>query len=218
MSARNIIGNVLTSLLTVCALIVTVAVVRREFFMPDRTQPAARDLDGALVAYEAGHRMGQVTASVTLLVFSDFQCPFGAVLQQNLQRVRKRYPNEIAIVYRHMPIDALHPYAFDAALATECAGEQGEFEAYHDALFVEQDSIPTENWSRIASNAKVPSLIEFDQCMVTRKYDDVIRKDINQAKSLGLTVTPSVIVGSTLVPGTPSARVLDSCKRTDLPC
>lgn len=217
MPENSRVGTISSVVLTLCAVLVTVAVVRREFHRPDSSPPTARHIEGAKAALRDGHVMGPRGATVSLLVFSDFQCPFCAVLHRNLKIVRARYPGAVNVVYRHMPIEAIHPYAFDAALAAECAGAQGRFEAYHDALFDAQDSIPTERWKELADVAAVPSVPEFEECMASRRFDDRIRADLKQAERFKLTGTPSVIVGETLLPGTPSARVLDSTVRAVSP-
>lgn len=199
-----------TSVLVICALIVTGLVLRREFFRPPQEAPAAKRIVGAEAALWGGQPMGPKGAPISIVVFSDFQCPFCAKLTQNLKVVRDKYPNEFGVVYRHLPIESIHPESFNAALAAECAGAQGRFESYHDALFSEQDSIGKVQWSHYARIAGVPSIATFEDCIKERAFDNRIRTDMKLAKSFGLTGTPSVIVGDTLLPGTPSARVLDS--------
>ncbi len=217
MAESSRLGTISSLILTVCAVLVTAAVVRREFFAPVPSAPQDRELAGASAGFCEGTVMGPVDAAVSLLVFSDFQCPFCVVLHRNLQIVRARYPGAVRVVFRHIPIESLHPYAYDAALAAECAGAQGRFEAFHDALFDSQDSIPREQWSWFADGASVADIPRFDQCMQTRQFEDRVRADMEQAKRFRLTGTPSVIVGETLLGGTPSARVLDSLVRAALP-
>lgn len=115
-----------------------------------------------------------------------------------------------------MPLDVIHPFAFEAALAAECAADQGRFEAYHDALFAAQDSIPGEQWTVLAASVGVSDLPRFSQCIVERRFDDRIRQDLEQARKFNLTGTPSVIIDETLLAGTPSLRVLDSLIQTRL--
>ncbi|WP_309670841.1 thioredoxin domain-containing protein [Gemmatimonas sp.] len=210
-------GTISSALLTVCALLVTAAVVRREFFPPVRSAPKNRELREALESWGVGRRMGPESAPVALLVFSDFQCPFCSVLQQNLKRIRERYPDAIRVEYRHMPIENLHPYAFDAALAAECAGDQDRFERFHDALFESQDSIPSEQWSAFARKSGVADVAAFERCVTSRRFDTRVKADMAQARTLKLSGTPSVIVGSTLLGGTPSVSVLDSIVRANVP-
>lgn len=211
------LGNLLTGVLTICAILVTAAVVKKEFFPTSRKPPTARHLDDAAPAFLAGNSMGSPDAPVTFLVFSDFQCPFCVLLQQNIKSVLKRHPTAVRVVYRHMPIENLHPFAFDAAIASECAGEQGRFAEYHDALFETQDSIPKERWDWFAVEAGVPSATDFAECVSSRRTEPRVRADMDQAERFRLTGTPSVIVGDTLLPGTPSTRVLDSIVRVKLP-
>lgn len=212
MQSNSRLATATTVVLTACALLVTFAVVRREFFRGSGA-PKDRRVSNVKVAFTAGHRMGPESAPVSMLVFSDFQCPFCVVLEKNLAIIRKRYPESVSVTFRHLPGESIHPYAFDAALASECAAKQGRFEAYHDALFAGQDSIPNEQWSQYALQAQLPSVAAFEECMKAREFDERIKADISQAKKFKLTGTPSVIIGETLLGGTPSARTLDSIVR-----
>lgn len=202
-----------TSLLVVCALVVTTAVVRREFFpapaaaaQPD-TEPRAVENGAELAA--TGQRMGPVGAPVQVVEFSDFQCPFCATFSQTLRRLRAKYPDRVAVLYRHAPLDALHPHARRAALASECAGEQGRFEPYHDRLFAQQDSIGIKPWARFAAEAGVPDTASFARCVRDERRMASVTRDADLAQKTGIRVTPSIVIGDTLYPGVVSEAELE---------
>src|SRR5690606_14908791 len=84
--------------------------------------------------------IGPSSAPVTIVEFSDFQCPFCSRAQPTLLELQKRYPSDVRIVFRHLPLD-FHNQAFDAAVAAEAAHEQGRFDTYHRLLFENQKAL-----------------------------------------------------------------------------
>lgn len=203
-----------TALMVLCALIVTAAVARREFFpapaaaaaQPD-TQPRPVDNPEALAA--AGQRMGPASAPVQIVEFSDFQCPFCATFSQTLRDLRAKYPDRVSVLYRHYPIKAIHPHARTAALASECSGAQGRFEAYHDRLFAQQDSIGSKAWEEFAEEAAVPDLDAFTRCVREERLIANVDRDAALAEKTGIRLTPSIVVNGTLIPGALSAAELE---------
>jgi hypothetical protein len=115
-----------TAVLTICAAVVTGLLVRREFAGPAETaRPAIRETVRDWQAYGDGrHRVGLEEAVVTIVEFSDFQCPFCRVAAGKLDSLRDEYPRDVAVVYRHFPVPQ-HRHAVAAAQASECAGAQG---------------------------------------------------------------------------------------------
>jgi len=208
-----------TTLLVICAVIVTGLLVRRELQPSDA---ASRAVEAVHVpewqAYAAaGARMGPADAPVTIVVFSDFQCPACRVLAERLQTVRADRGSDVAVVYRHHPLRT-HPHARMAARASECAGRQGRFEAMHDALFQAQSFIGTRAWDDIAKEASVGNLDEFGRCMKDAEMDSLLARDAAPAKELGIDATPTFLINDTrLVGALPLAalnRHIDRAMRT----
>jgi protein-disulfide isomerase len=210
---KSRLQDVATLLMVCCALVVTAAVARREFFAapaaaaPPDTEP--RPVDNWEQIAAAGQRMGPVGAPVQIVEFSDFQCPFCATFAQTLRAVRAKYPDRVAVLYRHYPIDQLHPHARTAALAAECAGEQGRFEPYHDRLFAQQDSIGGKAWERFAAEAGVPDAAAFATCLREQRRMGNVTRDAELAEKTGIRVTPSIVIDGTLVPGVLSEPELE---------
>jgi protein-disulfide isomerase len=210
---RTGFSEAVTGLLVVCALVVCAAVVRREFFpapavaaQPD-TEP--RPVQNGAEISAAGQRMGPVGAPVQIVEFSDFQCPFCATFSATLRAVRAKYPDRVAVLYRHAPLDAIHPHARRAALAAECAAEQGRFEPYHDRLFAQQDSIGVKPWARFAAEAGVPDTAAFSRCVRDERLMPNVARDADLAQKTGINVTPSIVIDGTLIPGTLSEAELE---------
>ena len=153
-----------------------------------------------------------------IVEFSDFQCPFcsrfvalhDALLSEGL-RVR--------VLYRHFPIPN-HPHARNAAIASECAAAQDQFEAMHRTMFGLADSLGTLSWSSLASRAGVPDSAAFVRCLESPESAAAISRDSVAAYKLGLRGTPTLLIGSTRVEGLPlldSLRVYVKRASTDAP-
>ena len=198
-----------TVILAVCALVVTGLVVRRELRGGVDQPREPREIAEWEDLTANGHFIGPRDAPVKIVEFSDFQCPFCARVQGGLDEVRRQYPDEVAVVYRHFPLEAIHPHAMTAALASECAAEQGQFKAMHDRLFEGQDSIGQKPFVSFAGEAGVQDSVEFQKCLDEERYAEKVSSDIEVARSIDLRGTPSIIVDGTLLPGTPSARDLE---------
>jgi protein-disulfide isomerase len=93
-----------------------------------------------------------------------------------------------------LPLESIHKLAFKAAMATECAGEQGKFWEMHDRLFENQKAL--EPWSGHAEAIGI-DVAQFDACMSSDKYGDAIRKDMSQAQRAGARGTPSFVLAET---------------------
>ena len=212
MKPSTMMSNLATGLLVLSALTITGLLVRREFFAsppPSAAVTELRQLDDWAGLAAAGTRMGPADAPVEIVEFSDFQCPFCAVVQETLAAVRARHPDRVAVVYRHFPLDAIHPHARGAANAAECAGEQDAFEPYHDLLFTAQDSIGRRGWDRFAEEAGVPDLDAFRRCVEEARYASRVERDAQAAAELGLDATPTLIVNGTVYSGAPDEAELE---------
>jgi protein-disulfide isomerase len=212
MKQSSALSNLATGVLVVCAVAITALLVRREFFSAPPPRAAVTELrqltDWAPLA-EEGTRMGPADAPVQIVEFSDFQCPFCAVVQETLATVRARHPERVAVVYRHFPLDAIHPHARTAGAAAECAGEQGRFEPYHDLLFARQDSIGRTPWDRFAEEAGVPDLDAFRRCVDEGRHAERVDRDARVAAELELEATPTLIVNGAIFTGAPSEAELE---------
>lgn len=205
---RSILPNLATGLLVLCALLITGLVVRRELFPgpPVTATQTEREVGDWKSVPGEGSVIGSRDAPVTIVAFSDFQCPFCAEAKAEIDSILARDPGRVALVYRHFPIQSIHPHAFAAAVASECAGAQDRFRAYHDALYEAQAEIGRTTWRQFAERAEVPALDEFDRCVSEERFGDRVRRDMAEARALGIDGTPTFIYDGRMVFGMPGVQ------------
>lgn len=194
MKTKDVFGNTLAVVSVICAVATSGVLIRREFFPTRRgeTPPPVRIINHE--RYEVGQVLGSQKAAIRLVVFSDFQCPFCKIFaEQTWSAVRRRFPNDVAMIFRHFPL-SIHKNAMTAARAAECAGEQGRFEAFHDRLFKQQDSLGIKSYAQFALDSGVPDTASFRICNSSRKQVAAIQGDIAAARELDSRGTPTVMV------------------------
>ena len=149
--------------------------------------------------------IGNPDAKISIIEFSDFQCPFCArFYTQTLPLIHEEYieQGKVKLVFRDFPIQSIHPNALPASVAAECANEQGKFKEMHDLLFENQNE-----WSRqetanalslFSQYAKEMQLEQevFDSCLINGKYIEEIRKDLEDGQNYGIGGTPGFFVGN----------------------
>lgn len=163
----------------------------------------------------SGPARGPASAPVTIVEFSDFECPFCGRFEPELQRLSKAYPTQVRLVYRNFPLTSLHPDAMHAAEAGVCADHQGKFWPMHDLMFAEQNalSIPAlkEKAKRIGLD-----IARFDHCLDSGKALPAIKKDEEEAAQLDLAGTPSTFVNGRFLNGAVSYADLNALVKDDL--
>lgn len=135
---------------------------------------------------------GPLDAPVTIVEYSDFQCPFCARAGSTLARIEETYGDKVRIVYRDFPLGN-HPEALHAAEAARCAHDQGKFWPYHDRLFESQHSLSAESYSALASEVGLDPKA-FAECLASGKFQDAIREDSREGESLGVSATPAFFI------------------------
>jgi protein-disulfide isomerase len=141
----------------------------------------------------AGHPwVGGKEASVTIVEFSDFQCPYCRSAEPVLKRIRSKYGDKIKLVYMDFPL-GMHAHAMDAAVAGRCAADQNKFWQFHDAMFSDQSKLDTAGLK--ASAAKVGlDAKKFDACFSAKTGLKGIKADQAQGEQLGVNGTPTFFV------------------------
>jgi len=148
---------------------------------------------------------GDLNAPITIVEFSDFQCPFCAKFHSTtLPQLEANYidSGKVKFVYRDFPIQSIHPNAVPAAIASECADEQGMFWEYHDLVFENQ-----KKWQGLSGRIMVDTFeqyalelglntSDFNTCLESAKYADEVRKDLQDGASYGVTGTPGFFIGN----------------------
>ena len=131
-------------------------------------------------------------APVTIVEFSDFQCPYCASQQPILKKIKRAYGDQVNILYKHIPLP-IHPFAQRAAEASECARDQDKFWEYHDLLFDQQDSISEVLFSQLAQQLGL-SISQFNQCLASGAKKSVVQTDLAEAQSLMISGTPTFFI------------------------
>jgi len=162
----------------------------------------AAALENMTPVTNADHIRGDTNAPVTIVEYSDFECPFCKSFHPILQKVVEEYGGEVAWVYRHFPLDSIHPKADKEAEAAECANELGGNDAfwkYVDRLF---EITPSNN---NLNSAELPQIAQyigldpqaFSECLASGRYTQHVEDDTQSALATGGTGTPwSIIVAA----------------------
>ena len=150
------------------------------------------------------YRVGSPNASIVLVEYSDFQCPFCSIIHPTLQRIVNESNGEIAWIYRHLPLESIHPQALPSALASECIGEQlgqAGFWAFANNMFANQDGMSSARYEALAGQLGA-DLEQYNACFASQKYLSKVDAQALDAQSNGGTGTPFTVVvaGDTQVP------------------
>ena len=151
---------------------------------------------------------GPADAPLTLVEFSDFQCPFCARhFTQTLPQIVQEYidTGKLKYVFRHFPLTNIHPFAFKASEASECANDQGKFWPMHDRLFANQNMLGPQQLTGHATALGL-NVAAFDQCLTAARHAPKIRRDLAEGQKMGVTGTPAFMLGRTM-PGNSTIKV-----------
>lgn len=147
---------------------------------------------------------GTAHAPVTIIEFSDFECPYCKNSVPVLKDLLAKYPGKLKLVYRDFP-SPNHHQALPAAVAVQCAAEQGRFWDYHDALFTRQVPATRWNYSALAKDLGLHQP-PFDACLKDNRYRDEVLKDLQDGLKAGVTSTPTFFInGRPLIGARPLA-------------
>lgn len=151
---------------------------------------------------DTDHIRGNKNAKVTLIEYSDFECPFCLQHGDTLNQLLAAYPNDVRVVYRHFPLTGLHPEAQKAAEASECAADQGKFWEMHDAIFqANADGTMSVNaWKKIAGTLQLDTNA-FSNCLDSGEKASVVATHQNDGANAGIAGTPGTFVNGQLIEG-----------------
>jgi protein-disulfide isomerase len=170
------------------------------------------------------YRKGSDSAKVTVVEFSDFECPACARAEPVLREVIESMGSKILFVFRNYPLDKacnggvkndMHKFACQAAVVGRCAGQFGKFWQFHDKSFAEQDKISLENiksWGRDAGL----TASQIDQCLASNDIMAKIKDDIAQGDLAGVTGTPAIFINGKKYAGGLSVAEINAAIQSEL--
>jgi protein-disulfide isomerase len=153
----------------------------------------------ATVALEGSPVQGPDKAPVTLVEFADFECPYCAKIHPDIKKLREQFGDKLRIAYKELPLP-MHQHAEKASEASLCAGDQGKFWEYHDALFDNPKDLDVAHLKQRAGDLKLDQA-KFDKCVDSGEKQAAVKKDLDEANRLGITGTPSFFVNDHFVSG-----------------
>ena len=182
----------------------------RQFLTTQRDAQARSDLEGnaSVVVHlqpprvevaADGPARGPADAPVTIIEFSDFQCPYCRRVIPTLEQIEERYPEQVRIVYRNFPLGN-HSRAKPAAEAALCANEQDQFWAYHDKLFENTRALSDDDLKRYASELEL-DVAAFETCIGESRFVDQVDADFRDGRAAGVTGTPAFFVNGVMLSG-----------------
>ena len=145
------------------------------------------------IATEGHPSQGNADAPVTLVEFSDFECPYCLAMFSTLKTLRREYPEKIRVVFRQFPLNDIHPYAQKAAEASLCAADQGKFWELHDSMFEDQGSLEVSDLESKAESLGL-DVSRFRECVSDARYAKRVKEDKADGTAAGVMGTPALFV------------------------
>ncbi len=143
---------------------------------------------------------GPLSAPVTIIEFSDYQCPFCAQAEGAVKRILESYQGKVRFVFRDFPSPQIHAYAMKAAEAAACANEQGKFWEYHDALYADQSKLAVAELQATAGRLGLDDGV-FRKCLESGKFAGEVSQDMADGIKAGVNGTPSFFINGILLAG-----------------
>lgn len=147
-----------------------------------------------------GFARGAKDAAVTIVEFSDFQCPYCQAATDTMHQLMSQYAGKVKWVFRDFPIPHLHPLAPKAHEAARCAAEQGKFWEYHDLLFERSPRLSPAELKQYARELKLGGE-DFDKCLDSGKNQTTVASDVEEGSRLGATGTPTFFINGRMLVG-----------------
>lgn len=157
---------------------------------------------------ETGRRIGAEDAQLVIVEFGDFQCPACVGFHATMDSLLQKYPNDVALVWRHFPLP-YHRLAYPLARASECAGAQDRFRNFYDMAFLLQGDLGLVTVTDIGKRAGIPDLQAFQTCLSDTARVPAVERDLALAKSISVPGTPGVLINGMLYANGASLGVRD---------
>jgi len=156
----------------------------------------------------SGPARGKASAPVTIVEFADFQCPYCGQEESQLRAVLAAHPDDVRLVFRHLPISQVHPHAMAAALAAVCADRAGKFWEMHDAMFDDQAALSPDALKDLARRIGL-DVERYSGCLGDAATATAVKDDMTAADAIGIDSTPYLFVNGRPIDGTVSREKLE---------
>jgi protein-disulfide isomerase len=185
----------------VTALVFVLFVVRLMPVKPTKATPRveAGSLSEPTVTFVNPSR-GAANAAVTIVEFSDFECPACKQLNTSMEIVLRSYGSDVRQVWKNMPNTSTHPTALAAAVAAQCAFQQNKFWEYHDEVFNRQTYLTTDQLTQIGQDIGL-NMDAFSKCLTTQDTLPTVQRDYDEGIALGILATPTIYINGTAYTG-----------------
>jgi len=169
-----------------------------------QTQPTAQATEQIKrypVPVDDDPAFGPENAPITIIEFSDYQCPYCKRWFDDVYaKLKEAYPDQVRFVFRDFPLTSIHPEAQPAAEAANCANEQGVYWEYHDKLFGGGEELGQAAYEKYAGQLSL-DMTRFKQCLAERRYQKEVEADLDYAANLGINSTPTFFINGIPVIG-----------------
>ena len=171
---------------------------------PDATTIAVSKIPA--VDAKADHIQGDANAAVTIVEYSDFQCPFCERFHGTMKQVMTDYKGKVRWILRPFPL-SFHPEAVNAAVAAECAGQQNKFWEYGDKLIENQSTLGADLYKKLATDLGLDAG-KFATCQADKAITDLVNKVAAGGGAAGVNGTPGSFIFKTNAKGTDTATII----------
>lgn len=151
---------------------------------------------------------GKKEAKVIIAEYNSFGCPYSKLMHQTIEKVAKKYGDQVALVWKDLPLEDQYPGATLAHIASRCAQEQGQFWPYQQALWSGETNFSKENLIKISSSLKL-NQEAFSTCLNGSKTIDLINQDIKEADKLMIEATPHIYINQQEIMGIASEQDIE---------
>ena len=199
-SKNELFQNILTSILVICAVVVTGVLVYQQFFKSQADTPYISEWKSFVVDRQP--ILGKPEAPTKIILFSDYQCPFCRQLEPALEElVEKKGAHAIAVYRYEMPLTTIHKQAYLAAIASKCVSRQGSVFDFQKVLFEHADDLSEERIMALAGDLNFLDVAQFKSCLLTKATASDVDHDISVAQKLGIKGVPVLLINGNRVDG-----------------
>lgn len=188
--------NIVAISVFVVLILMGVGLLTNWFGLVDKTDDTAR----VYVPLGNDPHTGSNNASILIIAFSDYECPFCKKGEETIWNVINQYEDDIVYVFKDYPLTNIHENAYNASLAAECAKEQNMFWEYHEHIYKHNNALRAEDLRGYAVELGLDEE-QFNECLDTQRYKKEVDQDIESARKAGVSGTPTFFINGIKVVG-----------------